>query len=219
MASNKAEDWLDDLETVGQYAAEKIGSTLGQTPVVKAMSQVLANPTPQEVGAQVAGLAKSASNTLQESFGGDPVDVALNYGPGAMGTIVPKSNFLNAIKKKGITGDRFLDISDLADELEKVGAKLHEDGTVSVYHRTTPQNAEQIVKTGKMFGKEDRLFFGTKPVGQISGYGDAVVETRLPIEKLELNDVFNGEAHLTYKKPISGTLKANFIKAEDFLDQ
>jgi hypothetical protein len=87
MASNKAEDWLDDLETVGDYAAEKIGSTIGQTPVVKAIGQVLANPTPQEVGAQVAGLAKSASNTLQESFGGDPVDTAINYGPGAIASI------------------------------------------------------------------------------------------------------------------------------------
>jgi hypothetical protein len=88
MLSNKAEDWLDDLETVGDYAAEKIGSTIGQTPVVKAIGQVLANPTPQEVGAQVAGLAKSVSNTLQESFGGDPVDVAINYGPGAVGATV-----------------------------------------------------------------------------------------------------------------------------------
>lgn len=95
MASNnflpKAEDWLDDLETVGNYAAEKIGSVTKDMPIVKSLGAIAANPTRQEIGAQVGSLASATNKGLQESFGGDPVDMALNYGPNAMGTIVGKS--------------------------------------------------------------------------------------------------------------------------------
>ena len=103
----------------------------------------------------------------------------------------------SAMKRRGIRGDDLLDAMDLADDIIAGGGVIRSDGMVELYHRTTPEAASQIIKTGTMTGKEDRLFFGTNATGQIDGYGNAAVKVLLPLEKLELNDVFNGEAHIT----------------------
>ena len=88
---------------------------------------------------------------------------------------------------------------DMLEEILPRGAKVDEDGMVTLYHRTSPESASRILETGQMIGKEDRLFFGTKPDGQISGYGDSVVEVKIPADRLELDDIFDNEAHLTLK--------------------
>lgn len=49
-----------------------------------------------------------------------------------------------------------------------------------------------------MTAKEDGIFFSTKKDGQAYGYGDSVVEMRIPAEKLILDDIFDDEAHLRY---------------------
>ncbi len=88
---------------------------------------------------------------------------------------------------------------NMLEEILPRGAKIDEDGMVTLYHRTSPESASRILETGQMIGKEDRLFFGTKPDGQISGYGDSVVEVKIPADRLELDDIFDNEAHLTLK--------------------
>jgi hypothetical protein len=114
----------------------------------------------------------------------------------------------SVLQKRGVRGDTLLDKIDLYDDIISKGARVDENGLVTLYHRTTSNNAKRIVETGKMVSKEDRLFFGTKPTGQIEGYGEAVVEVKIPIEKLELNDVFTDEAHVTIKGT-SANIKAS----------
>ena len=135
------------------------------------------------------------------------------------------------LRHRGVTGDNLLNAIDLAKELVAKGGEIHSDATVTLFHRTSPDAAERIIKTGQMISKEDRLFFGTRPTGEIEGYGDAVVRVRLPLEKLELNDVFTNEAHVTMMSgPIGRPLpvlagypdlaqkaeKPSETKAEDF---
>lgn len=49
-----------------------------------------------------------------------------------------------------------------------------------------------------MIAKEDGIFFSTKKDGQADGYGDSVIEMRIPAENLILDDIFDDEAHLRY---------------------
>lgn len=102
-----------------------------------------------------------------------------------------------SVKKRGVNGDRLLDVQDLADTIADVGGKITSDGKAILYHATNAEAAEKIRKTGQMIGKEDRLYFSTKKDGQITGYGDTVVKVKIPLELLELNDYFRDEAHLT----------------------
>lgn len=88
------------------------------------------------------------------------------------------------------------DLQDLASELLDNGAQITPDGRVRVFHRTSQAAADGIRKTGVMTGKEDGLFFSTKRDGQNVGYGDGVVELHIPLDKLQLDDVFGDEAHV-----------------------
>lgn len=95
-----------------------------------------------------------------------------------------------------VAGDALYDAQDLIDTVRDVGAEVDDNGYVTVYHRTSPENAERIRQTGVMKAKEDGVFFSTKELGQNEGYGDAVVALRIPAEKLELDDIFDDEAHV-----------------------
>ena len=105
-------------------------------------------------------------------------------------------DFLTSVKNRGVAGDRLLDVQDTAEEIIANGGKINSDGTVTLYHATTPEAKFAIESTGKFVGKEPNIFFSTSPSGQIKGYGDSIVEFKVPLEKLELDDVFGTEAHL-----------------------
>lgn len=85
---------------------------------------------------------------------------------------------------------------DLAEELATNGARVHADGTVTVYHRTSATVAEAIRATGAMVGREDGVFFSTRRTGQAEAFGDHVIELRVPLRLLRLDDVFGNEAHI-----------------------
>lgn len=108
-----------------------------------------------------------------------------------------KRSQTEALESRGVTGDKLLDAIDLADEILSVNGEITDDAKVVVYHATSEENARKIIASGKMFGKEDNLFFSTKKDGQIRGYGVAIVEAQIPLEKLVLNDIFDDEVHLT----------------------
>lgn len=95
-----------------------------------------------------------------------------------------------------LTGDELLNAQDLIEELKSVGADIDNNGYVTLYHATNSENAKNIIKTGKMKAKEDGLFFSTKKDGMISGFGDSIVELKVPVEKLKLDDLFDNEAHV-----------------------
>lgn len=108
-----------------------------------------------------------------------------------------KRNQIRAIEARGVKGDSLLNAIDLAEEILAVNGEITDDGKAIVYHATSLENAHKIIESGKMFGKEDNLFFSTKSDGEILGYGDSIVEAQIPLEKLQLNDVFAEEVHLT----------------------
>lgn len=111
-----------------------------------------------------------------------------------------------AYKKRGLKGDKLLNVLDLAQELRDNGGSVDDDGMVTLYHRTSPENADQIRKTGTMRGLEDGVFFSTSEKGQAEGFGDAVVVVREPVERVEIDDVFGNEAHVRIPTKRNGAL-------------
>lgn len=107
--------------------------------------------------------------------------------------------------KQRLKGDMLLDAEDMIDELKGINANVDDFGYVTVYHRTSKENAEQIKKTGKMINKEKGIFVSTKKDGsQAEGYGDAVIEMKIPIEDAQIDDMFGDEAHLAIKTKTVG---------------
>jgi predicted GNAT family acetyltransferase len=95
-----------------------------------------------------------------------------------------------------LKGDALLDAEDTLAELSDNGATINPDGTVVVYHRTSKEKADAIVKNNEMFGLEDGVFFSTSEKGQAEGYGDVVVKMNVPIEQIQIDDTFGNEAHV-----------------------
>ena len=129
-----------------------------------------------------------------------------------------ESNFneqqLRVLNSRGVSGDSLLDANDLAREILDVGGEITPEGKVRVYHATSPENAKEINRTGQMFGKEDKIYFSTKRDGEIKGYGNAIVEAEIPIEKLQANDLFTDEIHLTLDTGVPGRM-VNIREWED----
>lgn len=94
-----------------------------------------------------------------------------------------------------VTGDALLDAQDTIEVVKSVGGNTDDNGYVTLYHRTSKENADKIKKSGKMSAKEDGIFFSTQKSGYNDGYGDSVVELKIPAEKLVLDDIFDNEAH------------------------
>ena len=120
-----------------------------------------------------------------------------------------------ALSSRNIKGDELLDVVDLASDILSVNGQITDDAKAVLYHGTTHENAKKIVESGKMFGKEDALFFSTKKDGIVLDYGEDVIEVQIPLEKLKLNDVFDSEVHLTMSvKPYTPT-NIRFALPED----
>ena len=99
-----------------------------------------------------------------------------------------------------VSGDELLNTQDFIENIKNVGANVDENGYVTVYHRTSKENADSIYKNGKMSAKEDGIFFSTSKDGyNNSNYGDSVVELKVPAEMLELDDIFDDEASVKIK--------------------
>lgn len=94
-----------------------------------------------------------------------------------------------------VNGDILLDAQDLIDEVKSVGANVDENGYITVYHVTTPENAKSIKTSGKMKANEPAVFFSTsKNAQQGEGRGGTVLEFKIPAEKLLLDDLFSDNA-------------------------
>lgn len=121
-----------------------------------------------------------------------------------------------ALKDRGVKGDDLLDAADLSDEILSVGGVITDDAKVVLYHATTTENAKKILESGKMYGKEPNIYFSTKSDGVILGYGNAVIEAQIPLEKLKANDLFDDELHLTIEvKPYQMTNIRYALPIED----
>lgn len=94
-----------------------------------------------------------------------------------------------------VNGDILLDAQDLIDEVKSVGANVDENGYVTVYHVTTPENAKSIKTSGKMKANEPAVYFSTsKNAQQGEGRGGTTLEFKIPAEKLLLDDLFSDNA-------------------------
>lgn len=71
------------------------------------------------------------------------------------------------------------------------GLALNADGTVTVYHHTSAENAAKIRKTGKLTSAgEPQVYFTSTPDAS-TGYGDTAVPVRVKPETLTLDDEFS----------------------------
>ena len=127
---------------------------------------------------------------------------------GISNNILPdyKGNVKRTLEER-VTGDEYENALDTLELVEDVNGTVDEYGYVRVYHRTNLENANKIKNTGKMFAKEDGLFFSTKEKSEYNkGYGDSVVAFDIPVEKLVLDDMFYNELHfrlpLGYKRQL-----------------
>lgn len=98
---------------------------------------------------------------------------------------------------------------------------MDENGYITMYHRTSVENAKEIEENGFKKGKENtgEVFLSTKSDGQIIGYGDTVVTVKVPANKVRIDDAFNDEVHaavshkyLKVVKPFDITKTPAFIK-------
>ena len=95
--------------------------------------------------------------------------------------------------------------SALKEELKDNEAKI-EGNSVILYHHTSQENKQKILRSGEMFGKEDGIFFTTKKEGQASEFGEAVIKFKVPIYKVQLDDAFGDEAHVRIPTKKSGQI-------------
>ena len=112
-----------------------------------------------------------------------------------------------------VSGDALLDAQDTIEVVKSIGGNIDENGYVTLYHRTSKENADKIKKSGKMSAKEDGIFFSTQKSGYNDGYGDSVIELKIPAEKLVLDDIFDNEAH--FRIPLKN--KDTALDVSDYL--
>ena len=193
----KGQKEIDNLFT-GEEVADTINSTLGDNPINRSAKKQLTTVFNALQNAKAEKIINKKGNmenltTPEKSFMLDDENVSYF-----------DKKQLSSLRKRGITGDALLDANDLAKEILDVGGEITKDGKVRVFHATTPENAKEINRTGQMFGKEDKIYFSTKRDGEIKGYGNAIVEAEIPIEKLQANDLFADEIHLTIDTGVPG---------------
>lgn len=146
-------------------------------------------------------------NRISEEYGIKINNARIDNGQGnGISKELDKSSF-SLIKKQTLEqrlfGDELLDAQDLINELKSVGAKVDDNGYVTVYHQTTPENANKIRNTGKMISNEQDVFFSTsKEASQSDGRGSTKLEFKIPAEMLLLDDIFSDNADV--KIPLKG---------------
>lgn len=142
------------------------------------------------------GTSENVEQGVSDSGVNDNIEYQQRY-------VEPASTVLD----ERLQGDELLDAQDIIDTIKSVGGKVDEYGNAILYHGTNKKSRDSIYQSGKMTAKEDGLFFSTKPDGEIKGYGDNIVRVKIPVEYLELNDVFNDEAH--FRLPLNSDYSAN----------
>ena len=130
-----------------------------------------------------------------ERRGSHLTDVAISGAAAAIPLV--GSGFVKSIIKGAPEPEVLEGLSDLKGNKPK----LNDDGTITMYHRTSPESAAEIRKTGKFLSKEntEELFLSSKPTGQAEGYGSEVVEVRVDPAKVRLDDAFDDEIHVAVK--------------------
>mgnify|MGYP001560576247 CR=1 FL=1 len=86
---------------------------------------------------------------------------------------------------------------EMIDEIKSVNGEINKDGTITLYHATTKEKAEEIIKSGILKRPEDApdkygVYAGTN-ASVSESYGDGtVVKIKVPIKDLNPDDIFPG---------------------------
>lgn len=73
---------------------------------------------------------------------------------------------------------------------DETGLPLNKDGTVTVYHHTSAENADKIKRTGTLQSAAEPHVYVTTHKNADTGYGDTPVAINIHPSKLELDDEF-----------------------------
>lgn len=103
------------------------------------------------------------------------------------------------LESRNVKGDDLLNALDTVEDILSKDGAVTEEGYAILYHATSIQNYKAILVEKLMYGKEDGIFFSTKKDGEILGYGSEVLEVRIPVERLILDDEFDNELHYKIK--------------------
>lgn len=106
---------------------------------------------------------------------------------------------------RGVKGDALLDALDIVNDIRDIGGIVTNDGYAILYHRTDLESSKKIVESQTMKAKEDSIYASTRYDKAIVGYGDVVVQLKIKVELLILDDDFGDELHFRIKcnnKPI-----------------
>lgn len=181
---------LIDVKINGKTYTPNKGSTLTgvrTTPAISDNTTVQTVPTQPIVTTPPLNAAQAPATSSVRKVNKVPVGVVKSVET-AVEPIRPLS--------KRVVGDTLLNAQDLIKEIKNNGGKTDNNGYVTLYHKTSKVNADNIVNTKIMSAKEDGVFFSTKSDGMIKDFGDTALTFKVPVEKLVLDDVFGTEAHL-----------------------
>ncbi len=155
-------------------------------------------PNREDVGIESdgTGISENTEQEISDSGVNDNIEYQQRY-------VEPASTAL----EERLQGDELLDAQDIIDTIKSVNGKVDEYGNAILYHGTNKNSRDSIYQSGKMIAKEDGLFFSTKPDGEIKYYGDNTVRVKIPVEYLQLDDIFNDEAH--FRLPLGSDYSAN----------
>ena len=103
---------------------------------------------------------------------------------------------------------------------ETTGLPLNADGTVTVYHHTSAQRAEQIRSTGMLRSAGEPDLYFTTTADTTTGYGDTAVPIRVKPERLQIDDEFpDGRTDYRVGAPAKGR-RVRFVESgEGVLEQ
>jgi hypothetical protein len=116
----------------------------------------------------------------------------------------------NSLKDRISDKEDLEQIEYLIEDLKEEGVKIDENGYITVYHNLSKYNKKPFEKTGELGGGSNGIIFSTKKDGKIKGYGEKVLEFKIPIEKFVWAGSFKNEVLL--KIPFKSSYKKINVK-------
>ena len=102
---------------------------------------------------------------------------------------------------------------------EDTGLPLNPDGTVTVYHHTSRQAAENISNMGQLQSAGEPDVYVTSRRETDTGYGDTAVPIRINPKQLILDDEFPGDGRRDFRINVKKPKGSIQVKVEEFLNR
>ena len=102
---------------------------------------------------------------------------------------------------------------------EETGLPINPDGTVTVYHHTSRQVAENISGTGQLISDGEPDVYVTSRRETDTGYGDTAVPIRIDPSKLILDDEFPDDGRKDFRINVGKPKGSLIVEVEEFLNK